>query len=1558
MRIRGRTIGRSSGLFVVGSCLACLLPGGVAAARDADPANRGIDLFIHTAQAAFAGDRAVVDLQAYGFPTVTTARPLGSAKIIAAWDPETLGPGTSRAPDAVTVTTDATGAARVELPVPEGDARALTLLLSVTHGAHTRTRTVQVKRLPELLVDVRVPDTLVVAGSRVPAWVSVVNLRSARPVPHTAVDIALLEGTVERAHERVLTDSTGFARASFAVPEAATGEPPLSLRARVVGAAAEDSLPLGLREETPATPRMNLSYRELELRPAEVGHADVSVVDAAQEPIAGQLVTYWSGPKGTTRPQTDEDWKKNGRIAKTDGLGALVVETPAPKVVTALGSEITLVVRTELEGQKIERTMSVAVGQAAARAALVVETGALVPGVAQRAFLHVDDGEQDVAGDFAVEGDGLKTTVATDAHGDAEVTWAVPDEIGAAREKGPCAGGVAAAVTVRAVTPIAALARHPEPFQLCIQVARERTSILRASPVVARAGTKIHVAAITSKQSARGPGSIVIDDKEGSGRAVWGTGNDDVDLTGVSAGIHTITLATPRSGAAAETMATTILVVPAVLPRIVAKVSGGRMAPGGDVEIDATVDDGHGKPVLAGVSAIVIDKEGGGSVSGVSAMDLRESLCSRAHGDLARCDAFLEGDAETARRRALSTVDASGIAPLGDPAAGATGAMRRTFAEVLKSLEGAVFQAQTPDSLRDVRRREGGAWRFNPELMTLVTAAMDTPPTTPGGEPFGLRDLVAVDPQVSFDVVARRVTRLKLFHVLAALRTYKKTTEVTDDEPVLRDPPALLRRLVRENLITSDQLIDPWGGTLQFLHAEGPIVPFLNIARGWSLHSAGPDGQLGTGDDVRDPFERAVRSGTPYADALGEDEIVDAKWDMRVSDATVGTWTDMFSRLTGTQLGGTGEGGGGRGEGSGFGNGSGRLGGAHSRKGSSVSMDTARWTEPVRTDANGKVHLTVKLGDHETTWRIALVARTDASDNAVTTLDVSAFLPISTRVDLGRKLTLGDEVGARIIVRNRTAAPRPVTIDLAAESGLVLAKGQARVLALDVPPQSARSVFARVIARSEGPGRVTATMHAGSDTDTVTQTISIEPAGEPSVVMATWASPGGKSGHRFRIDLAPGFVPHGAGQLVVASGLDDPLLAAIESLAIDGATPPSVLADAIDVGSRIGVRAKTANDAYLGERAKEAVANALSYLDTFALRDGGKDPRANDLKLAQARAAIHGVGKNAERHRACPELEMPDARSLAYLEAEPAPDANGPIPCFTSVIAHLEPKTAVERARAVHALLDRPHRAPLAASIARDLAQATKAESLDPRIDGTRPERAIILSALARSASIWSTRPEAARTLVDYALSLRDARGGYGTAEATRDVVRALVALEPKPAQAAHVVITEGMKKRTLEIGPNVTGMLPLPATAHDVEVAITGGPVLVRFVRPALRGFGAAPDTTVAPLTVTADWPTEATAGSAAVLHLGYKRGLGAPIAVATTVPLPPGVELAAPVAGVHLRQGVLHIEMTPGESQTLSIPIRFTLPGRFAVPPTETIGRSDEEPRMTTPAQMLVVR
>src|SRR6202022_2451889 len=102
-------------------------------------------------------------------------------------------------------------------------------------------------------------------------------------------------------------------------------------------------------------------------------------------------------------------------------------------------------------------------------AELLPQNGTVVPGIEQRLLLRVLDGHfRPVIAPFSVEGDGLKASVTTDADGEAEVLWHPPVDIGATRNVGPCAGGVAASVRIRALADVPALHPRTEPFELCV----------------------------------------------------------------------------------------------------------------------------------------------------------------------------------------------------------------------------------------------------------------------------------------------------------------------------------------------------------------------------------------------------------------------------------------------------------------------------------------------------------------------------------------------------------------------------------------------------------------------------------------------------------------------------------------------------------------------------------------------------------------------------------------------------------------------------------------------------------------------------------------------------------------------------------------------------------------------------------------------------------------------------------------------------------------------------------------------------------------------------------
>jgi hypothetical protein len=131
---------------------------------DVDRAARGIDVFLHVPGDAAPGSLLPVQIEAFGFPTTVALAPLGDATVEAGWDPEHLGTGVTAAPAAVRGRTDASGRAKLLVPVPDGEELPLRLLVHVRSGNHERARWATVHRGALHAVSVYVADTEVVPG--------------------------------------------------------------------------------------------------------------------------------------------------------------------------------------------------------------------------------------------------------------------------------------------------------------------------------------------------------------------------------------------------------------------------------------------------------------------------------------------------------------------------------------------------------------------------------------------------------------------------------------------------------------------------------------------------------------------------------------------------------------------------------------------------------------------------------------------------------------------------------------------------------------------------------------------------------------------------------------------------------------------------------------------------------------------------------------------------------------------------------------------------------------------------------------------------------------------------------------------------------------------------------------------------------------------------------------------------------------------------------------------------------------------------------------------------
>jgi hypothetical protein len=239
-------------------------------------------------------------------------------------------------------------------------------------------------------------------------------------------------------------------------------------------------------------------------------------------------------------------------------------------------------------------------------------------------------------------------------------------------------------------------------------------------------------------------------------------------------------------------------------------------------------------------------------------------------------------------------------------------------------------------------------------------------------------------------------------------------------------------------------------------------------AAGLELVSPGPDGKLGTRDDVRDPFARAVPAGTPYAVASGEDRLMallarlsPGREALRrllaaykrvtaevaeeqtgdavaasVSEGLIGNQVGEAYGVGGLGLAGTGRGGGG-GTGSGYGRGSGSLRG-HRARAPRISAfarvvrerfpPTLLFSPVVSIDPSGTTLIEVKLSEAVTTYLVeAVVWSADGwTWSASTRIRVDKETVIDAPVP--RHATVGDLLQLPVRVANRTARRRRLSV--------------------------------------------------------------------------------------------------------------------------------------------------------------------------------------------------------------------------------------------------------------------------------------------------------------------------------------------------------------------------------------------------------------------------------------------------------------------------------------------------------------------------------------------------
>lgn len=223
------------------------------------------------------------------------------------------------------------------------------------------------------------------------------------------------------------------------------------------------------------------------------------------------------------------------------------------------------------------------------------------------------------------------------------------------------------------------------------------------------------------------------------------------------------------------------------------------------------------------------------------------------------------------------------------------------LALVFRAVEVAV-DASVPARIDDVAFVRNGRYAFNASILDVASGlgTLGTEGATGlSGEPLTVAQLASLDPAFTYDNVARRITRKRLFMLLLELRAFVRSNNLDLAWARPGEPRQWLEQLLESSgtyaSIEPRHLVDGWGRPFQLVPTSRPLEGRVVPVPGFALVSGGPDGRVGNGDDIVDPAARVLPSGGVYAQAVGEDALVARLSGVELGRMTVQQGVETFA---------------------------------------------------------------------------------------------------------------------------------------------------------------------------------------------------------------------------------------------------------------------------------------------------------------------------------------------------------------------------------------------------------------------------------------------------------------------------------------------------------------------------------------------------------------------------------------------------------------------------------------------------------------------------------------
>ncbi len=846
----------------------------------------GVEMSIEGGLTAPRGGTLRWILTAYEVRGLSELRPAENATVH-------LSTSLSQTEDAAQVTTDAFGRAMIELSIPEDAPVSFRAALRLVHQSGIQRRydlSVSVRNAPQLSVHVARPS--VRPGGPVRAFGRLSVADTGAGLGGQIVRLTLRDQAQRPmdAAVEVTTDPAGLFAHTFTLPGDAIGA--VTVEART----SDDEHPVVASAQTqagePSHPALLVAVapERWQVPPNTRQYVDVVVRSPNGRPIEGTVVTL----DGTLRDHPRQR-------ATTDARGRARLSWLAPDYPSGI-QDAAINVTANREGWgRGHGAASVRVAADQHAFAMAVEGGQLVPTLGGRVYVRVvrADGRPAPAGvEVSASGPRMPSrgvSARTDEAGVATLDVTFPRAADATADR--CGGETATAIDVRVGS---------AQLDTCLGLDPDAAARVRVSASMVSAGGAVTIEVDRAPSAARLPVELTLLSARGPSAIASGLlqGGERTATLNVPADVGGLVWvrARPLFGPSREVVrggVAGIWVVASDPATVNAELSSS-----GELSIGLGGPTQSAYVVAAPIdeARLLADALRRATIGPLG--DLRTPLGSATEALLAAAIAARVPPDESApgvlRGRdvisspAPSDPTQSGL--LRDPWRSRARFITGRLALIIRALEAHVASS-VPERTDDVAVQGARGFTFNAQILESVAQGGQlgsAGATGLGGDPLTIEQLQRFDRTLTYDNVARRITRERLFRLILALRSF--VTQNGFDLPWSRlgDPSEWMRQLQGRNApgvgpISRQHLVDGWGRPFELRATRGgrSRFSFVDPLGSWEIVSAGPDGRLGNGDDLYDPTRRILRSGTPYAEAVGEDILVARLEGVELGRATV-----------------------------------------------------------------------------------------------------------------------------------------------------------------------------------------------------------------------------------------------------------------------------------------------------------------------------------------------------------------------------------------------------------------------------------------------------------------------------------------------------------------------------------------------------------------------------------------------------------------------------------------------------------------------------------------------